>query len=106
MSTVLRCKPGDLAIVTGSQLNNGKIVTCVQFLGAYLKIDGVLHGPHDTHTDFWEIDSELYWSNPDSPKTVYTGMTSIPDCQLTPIRSRPGQDEIIKIAGKPKSISR
>lgn len=47
----LRCKAGDLCIITQSQAGNtGKMVTCVKFVGPHPKMDG---------GDYWEIDRHL-----------------------------------------------
>jgi hypothetical protein len=34
----LRCKPGDLCLVIGSQFNDGKYVTVVEFIGGPIEI--------------------------------------------------------------------
>jgi len=84
----MNCKQGDLAIIVKSYAHNeGKIVQCIKFLPDFEYSDG-------DRSDSWEVDIYLQCGN---------GILSkiIGDHQLRPIRDQDGEDEMIKLAGKP-----
>jgi hypothetical protein len=76
----MNCKPGDLAVVL-CPLHEmrffGKIVQTIRFVNG----------------DYWEVDPPL-----DNFKGVY-------DNWLRPIRDNDGEDEILRIAGKPEKAN-
>ena len=83
----MNCKQGDLAIVVRSYAGNeGKIVRCLRFVGS-------VPGYYLDH-DHWLVDtvitSNLGYKDP-----------YFPDKILRPIRDQPGEDEILRIAGRP-----
>lgn len=72
----MNCKQGDMAIVIGSQYNNGKMVTCLHFVG---KPPFIADGG-----DWWEVDRPLEFRN--AITGAYTGTRKYArDCQLMPI---------------------
>lgn len=88
----MNCKQGDLAIVVRSVAGNaGKIVRCEKFV-PNLKLVG-----RDGRTGSgpgWAIDPPLPgWSG----RLTYRAF----DSALRPIRDSDGEDEILRIAGKP-----
>lgn len=87
----MNCKPGDLAIIVRSEFgNSGKIVTCLR-LASYAEV------PADMQwRDFpvWIVDRNI-------PGTCSSG-PHIWDDYLRPIRPNDGEDEMIRIAGKPR----
>ncbi len=88
----MNCKPGDLAMIVRSWAGNeGRIVRCVRFAGVLLWND---LGRQPT----WAIDPAIL--NADG-ELVQECM----DCQLRPIRDNDGEDEMLRIAGKPREIS-
>jgi hypothetical protein len=92
----MNCKQGDLAIVVKSEAGNeGKIVRCVRLIGERDLIGrsgDVLRGA------VWEIDVPL----PDWGGRLFP---TVSDDQLRPIRDNDGEDEILRIAGKPQKVT-
>jgi hypothetical protein len=74
-----RCKLGDVCVITGSKKYPWAI-------GRICTITGIAPSPHD-----WVIQI------PSQPKPWQA-----PDQLLRPIRFRDGEDEVLRIAGKPK----
>ena len=82
----MNCKPGDLAIAVKSVAGNeGKIMTCVRYIGEIKGFEG---------KDHWEVDRLL-------PARMGGEYPFCRDSYLRPIRPNDGEDEIIRIAGKP-----
>jgi len=89
----MNCKQGDLAIVVKAlnPKNLGKIVRCIRFLPSHVLLDpdGVLRA-HDC----WGLDTVLLaWDN-DPTKVIL-------DSYLKPLRDSDGEDEMLRIVGKP-----
>lgn len=85
----MNCKPGDLVVMVRSEAGNeGKIFTCLRFVGAV---------PGWPQSDFWEIDMLL--SDAIGTKKPYA-----PDSFLRPLRYGDGEDEMLRIAGRPQDI--
>ena len=82
----MNCKQGDLAIVVRSYAGNeGKIVTCVKYLGPT-----VFRNPKNVHVslDAWEVDIDINgWDGTTTIKTF-------PDCYLKPLRGDLLNDEL------------
>lgn len=81
-----RCKAGDLAIIIHSKAGNeGKIVTCLKYLGRVRTFSG---------DDYWEIDQEL---------TDTWGLkgSRCRDSDMRPFGKPDGEDETFQWAGKP-----
>lgn len=79
----MNCKQGDLAIVIRSvRGNEGKIVRCV----SPLKI-----------IEAWTVEPDF------NPEVL--GIPTFPDAWLRPIRDQDGEDEMLRIAGKPMGIT-
>lgn len=90
----MNCKQGDLAIHVGGysgikSRNAGKIVRCVRFLGEVPRWQGLR----------WEIEGGLIYSV--GGKRV----NHADDKYLRPIRDNPGEDEMLRIAGKPHEVA-
>ena len=88
----MNCKQGDLAIIVRSWAGNeGKIVRCVKFipLVVWINPDG-------------SADREPGWIA-DVTTINCAGMpgNKFMDSQLRPIRDQDGEDEMLRIAGKP-----
>lgn len=81
----MNCKPGDLAVLVRSDAGNeGKIVTCVKYVGFV---------PTWRYNDLWEIDRGLLDNFGEISKYAS-------DSCLKPLRGGEGEDEMIRIAGK------
>jgi hypothetical protein len=78
----MNCKPGDLAVIVRAYRFPelvGRIVTCVRLT------------PHPSKLPVWETAEPLPESN------------WIHDDQLRPIRDNDGEDEMLRIVGKPET---
>jgi hypothetical protein len=91
----MNCKQGDLAIIVKSTAGNeGKIVRCLKFVPAqkFYTPDKKI-----VQWDAWEVDSAfISWNG--------TKTSIAPDRMLKPIRDNDGEDEMLRIAGKPKQL--
>lgn len=91
----MNCKPGDLAvIVRSSNGNEGRFLRCIRLASydeaSYQSIAWwMMHGP------VWVTDSKL-------PCTDGSFTNLYPDDRLRPIRDNDGEDEMLRIAGKPE----
>ena len=88
----MNCKQGDWAIVVHSVAGNeGKIVRCVRLVGNELWVgpDGIAE-----LSATWELDRHLRNFGGDLTNRCM-------DKQLRPIRDNDGEDEILRIAGRP-----
>lgn len=87
----LNCKQGDLAVIVRSVAGNeGKIVMCMRLV---LGEKHLFKGPR------WQIDRPLPHS------TLGAGWT-VADCALRPLRDGEGEDEMLRIAGRPQERER
>ena len=83
----MNCKQGDLAIVVRSSASNeGAIVLCVRLLPAGAEGWSRLG-------QRWQIDRALAGCN--GP------VISVPDAWLRPLRDSEGEDEMLRLVGKP-----
>jgi hypothetical protein len=91
----LNCQKGDLAVITRSEAGNrDKIVTCVKAIGPIR----VLHMDDNFTVEFiWEVDRDL-------PRVDGKMTRLIADSCLRPIRGQPGEDEMLRITGRPAEI--
>jgi hypothetical protein len=93
MTTKLRCRPGDLALVLRST-DAGKLVTCLALLseGERAALDIA-----DSNGPVWRIDRECVWNNWDEGVML----PYCPDSALRPIRPEPGEEheESVQEAG-------
>ena len=89
----MNCKQGDLAIfVTSNAGNEGKIVTCLR-RATQAECDNYGFNPY-FHGPVWFTDKQLF--------TIYDTVSNLAcDAHLRPIRDQDGEDEMIRIAGKP-----
>lgn len=89
----LRCRPGDLCLVrrdaTGTHQPTGKRYTLRG--GTVVRV-----------TNLFVLDGDPAWWF-EEPIRLEPGITAdgVIDELLTPLRDRPGEDEILRIAGKP-----
>jgi hypothetical protein len=83
----LNCRPGDLAVITHSWAGNeGKIVQCVRLVAGGL--GWIEDGPR------WEIDRAV-------PSKNGYPVFSVADCCLRPLRDSDGEDEMLRLVGRP-----
>lgn len=92
---MLNCKEGDLAIIVGNDSGYGRL--CAVVSGVFTRED---IGDFRVH---WECDT-LGQKIPLEDGTYSDGVETldIPDENLRPIRDQDGEDEILRIAGKPE----
>ena len=86
----LNCKHGDLAVMVGGQgpannPNRGKFVTVGKFLGFVEGWQG---------SDRWEVDADMIGTR----GTIHRHAQ---DCYLRPIRNSNGEDEMLRLVGRP-----
>ncbi len=88
----LNCRPGDLAVIVKSRAGNeGKVVTCLRLIPG--GPEWIEPGPR------WEIDRDV-----DSVMGYL--VRSIADVCLRPLRDDEGEDEMLRIAGRPQERER
>ena len=83
----MNCKPGDLAVLVRSQFRENVGLLC-RVIGPSIRGRGWWHV---------EFSKAIRW--------VSGGRGPIgecQDCKLRPIRDQPGEDEMLRIAGKPQ----
>lgn len=90
----LNCRQGDLAIIVKSYAGNeGKIVRCLSpWNGGFIMPNGDV-----IFADGWVIDLLL-------PVRHGIYARRIQDSQLRPLRDSDGEDEMLRIAGKPEEL--
>lgn len=108
----MNCKPGDLAVIVGTVLvpqNNGKIVRVVRRAvpGEVVSFCGIKVHLRDDRTDSWWIESEgsdlgFLLAN---DHIVQCRERPLGDKYLRPIRDSDDEDEMLRIAGKPRETS-
>ena len=85
---MMKCKKGDLAVIVHSYAGNeGKIVRCLRISEPDF-FNPIDDGPR------WLVDKKLTTSNLRRTRTVA-------DSQLRPLRYSDGEDEILRLVGKP-----
>ena len=100
----MNCKQGDIAIVVGGKYNLGKVVTCIRqvpMIEVQLALKcagmGISFIPD---TPYWEVDNQIVWKNgSESSQVPY-----IQDSRLRPLRNDSGEDEMVKLLGKPNDM--
>ncbi len=80
----MNCKPGDLAVIIRAEPGDG-------WLGRIVTVLHLYEGP--SLSPAWVCDQ------------VPPGFRAIKDSALRPIRDNDGEDEMLRIAGKPREIS-
>jgi hypothetical protein len=88
----MRCKVGDLAVVCAPTPYAGHFVQCVALHGKVRS--SIDRGPH-------------WWVTPhnwDPGCSLRDGSFLFPDSMLRPIRDNDGEDEMLRIAGKPTEM--
>lgn len=90
------CKRGDIAIVSKGRSNLGRVVTVVAHASREELEMAFSRGVYD-EGPFWRVDTNLRWVGPYGE----TLAPYAPDSHLRPLRPGEGEDEILRIAGKP-----
>jgi hypothetical protein len=88
----MNCRPGDLAIVVGGTHSSdvvGRIVRCVR----WQPWRGV---------DAWIVEPRLREDRVEGHETIVGDW--VRDVCLRPIRDNDGEDEMLRIAGKPREV--
>ena len=88
----MNCKQGDLAVIVRSSAGNEyKIVRCLRFIPRLLQLG---RNGRVMETPCWEIDT---------PLRGFLGTIDcfISDSQLRPLRDSDGEDEMLRLAGRP-----
>jgi hypothetical protein len=86
----MNCKQGDLAVIVRSVAGNeGAVVTCLELVGRPAWYMKELPGP------IWRVDRIL--------RGKLFNTDKVADIQLRPLRDSDGEDEILRIAGRPLS---
>ena len=96
----MNCKRGDVAVIVKSAAGNeGKVVTCLEFVGSDVP------GCKVHANDFWRIDTPIRCMDSlGRPGTEFVPYAR--DYCLRPLRSSDKVDEMIIIAGLPKHIKK
>lgn len=81
----MNCRPGDLAVIVRCQMHPPLIGTFVRVV-------------RRVPDDYWYMDSPL--PKPDGGAWIF-----IHDSCLRPIRDNDGEDEMLRIAGKPNEVT-
>ena len=91
----MNCKKGDLAVVVRSKFGNlGRIVQCLRLA---TKED------HEAYNVFF--DNDPTWILDVPVNCSFSTAPLITDKQLRPLRDSNGEDEMLRIAGKPERVS-
>lgn len=100
-----RCKPGDIAVII-NQRNLGKLVTVIELYVPETRVDGNKWYSEGRPGPMWVVESlgGLFRSMTEDSQTSELKHTSvaISDSCLRPLRKGPGQDEMLRLTGKPK----
>ena len=89
----MNCKPGDLAIIKGTLFNDGKIVSCIKFVGQDPDLPD--------YTDLWEVDPpvDTFMIRADDIELKPIGKTIptsfVPDKHLFPLKGDILENEVI-----------
>lgn len=84
----LNCKQGDLAVIVRSAAGNeGAVVTCLELVARPYWFAGEMPGPT------WRVDRML------RGRAFPTDVVA--DIQLRPLRDSDGEDEVLRLAGRP-----
>lgn len=94
----MNCKPGDLAVVVycpPMRSAIGAVVECVS-----------LHSKSVVCGDIYENVWELRWGDKNCRELTGYRNWGCPDAWLRPIRDSDGEDEMLRIAGKPQECEK
>lgn len=102
----MNCKPGDLAVIVRSYAGNeGKIVRCLSFIPAGTSVSKDGYASEDGWVTDVPLRQMFYPDDGSAPFRIDDAFYAI-DSFLRPIRDQHGEDEMIRIAGKPKEKER
>ena len=87
----MRCKPGELAVITSCGPQTGNL------LGAVIRVTAI-HPKFVDHGPAWRYEGRPLKSR------VGVSVVAVNDCCLTPIRPDEGDDETLTWAGKPETV--
>lgn len=91
----MNCKPGDIAIIVRSEAGNvGRIVEVGEWCEA------LMHPCLLNVESGWEVRGNLLARN-GLGDVMPVNFGVVPDARLRPLRDNEGEDEILRIAGKP-----
>lgn len=91
----MNCKQGDLAIIVQSVCGNeGKVVKCLEYAGVFKCTSNGVVGFYD----YWKTDTFITFEGGRRDNEIR-------DCVLRPIRPTDGEDEMLRIAGKPERMT-
>lgn len=93
----MNCVKGDIAIVVGASVDAGKIVRCLEFVGAQTPF------ADPDCADCWIVDRELMWTEISTQRDFAFPYAS--DALLRPIRDTDAPDEMLKIVGRPETVT-
>lgn len=100
----MNCKPGDLAVIVGGSRYAGMLVHVIEAapIGSFLLPDG--HAATNDSTNSWVVKSlsGKFWCPGQTGEFLrYADYGFVVDSKLRPIRDQDGEDEMIRIVGKP-----
>ena len=99
----MNCKQGDTAIVVKGYNNLAKILTCIRLV-PMIEVQVALAckglAPKCSEGNYWEVDTPLMWSD----GVVSDNINYINDAYLRPLRDSDGEDEMVKLLGKPNDM--
>jgi len=100
----MNCKQGDTAIVIKGK-NSGKVLTCVRLtpkieVSLALKCKGFWYTSEIPEEIYWEVDTPIVWGDGVMDESI----NYIADSFLRPIKDSNGEDEMVKLLGKPNDM--
>jgi hypothetical protein len=99
----MNCERGDIAIVVKGYNNLSKVLTCIRLV-PMIEVQVALAckglAPKCSEGNYWEVDVPIMWSD----GVKYDTLNYIPDSFLRPIRDSDGEDEMVKLLGKPNDM--
>lgn len=95
----LRCRVGDIVMVITQDINRGKLGTVARALLP----DEIARFPQSTlHWRVEALGSKFSVTDPSGTEFWTADHFVANDGELMPLRNQPGQDEMLRITGKPK----
>lgn len=85
--SVLRCRPGDLVLVTCGEKNASKVTTCIALASdEELRAAAITNPPR---YPVWRVDRPFGWVRKSQPRVLAFRVPFAPDSALMPIRPEP-----------------
>jgi hypothetical protein len=98
-----RCKPGDIAFLINNLTDAGKIVNVIRLYTPEERVSGVLWNKHPGAMWIVESFGSLLSSDDHQGRKHLNKLVVVRDSDLLPIRNQRGQDEMLRLTGKPKA---